>query len=1150
MSAFKYPGGCLRSVCMDPTIDSPTGATAHASFSNSRLIHSFSRHDTVKLDESNFVQWQFQIRLIVEGYDLQGFLDGSIPIPLKVVTMPNGTLASNPDAALFTQQDRLLASAASHLFVASSVEKVAQIRHDLHAVRKGGSTVKEYVSKIKTLCALLEASGSEVSEAEKVEVLLGGLPPEFDSVFMLVSISSESLPFQKLVDVLMAFESRQTRAVHDVPMVAHVVKTPADFDLRSVRGGRSSTGARGGRATVAGGGAARVRGYQSLPCPEGGQWVWQHPPSVRDYPQPNWAGLSTGPIGAFHAPRMSAPRACAPGAYARPSRPVVGPEAQFYTPAPRPNVTDHMFGQIDQQNGLTHGSQYVSQQSPGSPVANFVGVPTAPPEAPWRTKPRARVFDVDNFQNIGLPYIPDFCASNFSDSSQFDSSHVPTQVGSSSWYPDSGASHHVCQNAADLNTTTPYSGTSELLMGNGFPTKILSVGDTVISTNSKLLQLTNVLCVPSIRKNLLSVSQFAKDNSCFLNFTRLTVAQVHNISFQASQLVPDDFTLWHNRLGHPSARIKGKSHKLPFPSSSTEYVELFELVVSDLWGPASVACEGNLYYVSFVDMSSRFTWGGEFRAFASVLAEQGIIHRLSCPHTSEQNGVAEWKHRHIVETGLTLPTPVLQGQSPYQKLYGCVPQYSHLRVFGCCCFPYLRPFVGHKLDFRSQPCKFLGYSSQHKGYFCLTPDGRVIVSRHVVFDEHQFLSLSSLSDHGDSSRQSATYIPVVQVFPSRSLNPQTPPLHVASTPSSVPDSTCAAVNSGVDSSFDTCVSPADVTASTDTDVSGAFRDSESAPLLSSEHLISGQVPCMSSRNIHAMVTRSKVGIFKPKALAAEAVDFEPSVIDEALAHPDWKVATQAEFDALLANSTWELIKRNPDGSVSRRKARLVAKGCSQVDVNNAFLNGDLDNEVFMHQPPGFVQFDSAGQPLVCRLKKALLTTEVVLYILVYVDDIIITGNDSAVIARFVDQLNAEFALKDIGDLHYFLGLEVTRSSTGCLHLCQKKYVRDLLVRSSLSNAKPVHTPMISSPRLSKNDGDLLSDPTEYRSLVGALQYVVLTRPDIPYAINRICQFMHSPTTLYMVALKCILRYLCGTLDYGIVFRPSSRLALVGYADAN
>ncbi|TYI34133.1 hypothetical protein ES332_A04G181700v1 [Gossypium tomentosum] len=118
----------------------------------------------------------------------------------------------------------------------------------------------------------------------------------------------------------------------------------------------------------------------------------------------------------------------------------------------------------DQQPGFMRGPQPVSQQSPGSPISNFVGGSTAAPEVPWTTKPRARVFDIDDFQNIGLPRIPNFRASDFSDSSQYDSSfgsvapYVPTQVGSSSRYLDSGASHHVCQNAADLNASNPYSG--------------------------------------------------------------------------------------------------------------------------------------------------------------------------------------------------------------------------------------------------------------------------------------------------------------------------------------------------------------------------------------------------------------------------------------------------------------------------------------------------------------------------------------------------------------------------------------------------------------------------------------------------------------------------------------------------------------------
>lgn len=126
----------------------------------------------------------------------------------------------------------------------------------------------------------------------------------------------------------------------------------------------------------------------------------------------------------------------------------------------------------------------------------------------------------------------------------------------------------------------------------------------------------------------------------------------------------------------------------------------------------------------------------------------------------------------------------------------------------------------------------------------------------------------------------------------------------------------------------------------------------------------------------------------------------------------------------------------------------------------------------------------------------------------------------------------------MGDLHYFLGIEVPRSATGCLHLCQRKYIHDLLNKSSMTHAKSVHAPMISSSPLSKDDGEPLYDPTEYRSLAGALQYVVLTRPNIAYTVNHICQFMHAPITVHLVALKRIFRYLCGTLDYGIIFGPS------------
>lgn len=126
-----------------------------------------------------------------------------------------------------------------------------------------------------------------------------------------------------------------------------------------------------------------------------------------------------------------------------------------------------------------------------------------------------------------------------------------------------------------------------------------------------------------------------------------------------------------------------------------------------------------------------------------------------------------------------------------------------------------------------------------------------------------------------------------------------------------------------------------------------------------------------------------------------------------------------------------------------------------------------------------------------------------MFVLVYVDDIIVTGSVSSKIDDFVATLNIEFSLKDMGDLHYFLGVEVTHLYTGSLHLCQRKYILDLLDRWNMANAKTVNTPMVSSSCLSRDMGSPVQDPSEYRSFAGTLQYVVLTRSDIAYAVNKI-----------------------------------------------
>jgi hypothetical protein len=130
-----------------------------------------------------------------------------------------------------------------------------------------------------------------------------------------------------------------------------------------------------------------------------------------------------------------------------------------------------------------------------------------------------------------------------------------------------------------------------------------------------------------------------------------------------------------------------------------------------------------------------------------------------------------------------------------------------------------------------------------------------------------------------------------------------------------------------------------------------------------------------------------------------------------------------------------------------------------------------------------------------------------------------------------------------------LGIEVYTDDTG-LTLTQTRYIHSILDRAKMAAAKPIFTPMVVSPSLSKHVGEPISDPYLFRSIVGALQYVTITRPDIAFVVNRVSQFMHCPTSLHWSAVKRILRYLLGTSDQGIKFRPSNDLTLHAYSDSN
>ena len=185
-------------------------------------------------------------------------------------------------------------------------------------------------------------------------------------------------------------------------------------------------------------------------------------------------------------------------------------------------------------------------------------------------------------------------------------------------------------------------------------------------------------------------------------------------------------------------------------------------------------------------------WGGEYQKLNPFFQCIGISHNVSCPHAHQQNGSAERKHRHIVKVGLTLlaqaamslkfwdeafttavylinrtPNKVLNFATPLERLFHTKPNYMSLRVFRCACWPNLRPYNKHKLDFRSKQCAFLGYSSQHKGFKCLDiSEGRVYISRDVVFDEQSILLLNFTTTqvHGCAKTSPCFHLLIVLVY--------------------------------------------------------------------------------------------------------------------------------------------------------------------------------------------------------------------------------------------------------------------------------------------------------------------------------------------------------------------------------------------------
>ncbi|KAG7542778.1 GAG-pre-integrase domain [Arabidopsis thaliana x Arabidopsis arenosa] len=692
--------------------------------------------------------------------------------------------------------------------------------------------------------------------------------------------------------------------------------------------------------------------------------------------------------------------------------------------------------------------------------------------------------------------------------------------------------------------------------------------------------------------------------------------------------------------------ILGKSIKQPFFTSHTKVHKPFEIVHSDLWTSPLPSMSGIRYYVLFLDHYSQYLWvyplrrksevfskflhftayianqfqskiqsfqcdnGGEYNnaQFQNHFATHGINVRFSCPHTSQQNGKSERMIRTINNAVRTLlfqarlspcywvealhaavhvlnitPSKAIQNQIPFTLLFQKKPKYDHLRVFGCLCFPNLNHSNLPKLSARSTPCLFLGYPSQHRGYRCMDlKSKKIIISRHVIFDENKF--------------------------------PAAEPISPPETYSFLEESD---------------------------DTSPLFRSILQAPLITTPPQIVTALPPATSRPVppprHTMTTRSKAGITKPKqilSLLTRTKSPLPKSHLQALSDPNWNPAMTDEYGAMLKTKTWDLVPRPPnvnivrsmwlfkhkydaDGVLNRHKARLVANGKSQeegidytetfspvvkpatirtvlnvgvalewpihqLDVKNAFLQGDLQETVYMHQPPGFV--DKSKSSYVCKLNKAIYGLKQAprawnakfsnylklmgfvqsradsslfifkrgrdcAYLLLYVDDILLTASSTLLLQKIISKLKTEFPMTDMGKLHHFLGIKADFNAKG-LFLSQSVYTQDIITRAGMEDCKPLATPVDLQSKLSVDAGEPIDNPTYYRSLAGALQYLTFTRPDISYAVHQICLYMHQPRVPHLNALKRIIRYLQGTLHYGIQMTKGCLDSLTAYSDAD
>ena len=577
--------------------------------------------------------------------------------------------------------------------------------------------------------------------------------------------------------------------------------------------------------------------------------------------------------------------------------------------------------------------------------------------------------------------------------------------------------------------------------------------------------------------------------------------------------------------------------------------------------------------------------------------------------------------------------------TPFEKFFDKTPDLSHFRVFGCQAFMYLEKPKRKKLESRALEGFLLGYSNNSKSYLIGFFEGAELItksSRNVKFNETSFPGKTLFANNESGSefffelneRGSEVELQNTEL--------------VADTHNLIKD-VSELPNGDLGGNPETLVNEISDESIT-----------QNQPHSSSVHTTTRYGRKVKPPNRYAPGTSSNLSYnlgssefdeIETFAYHSDYVDQElPKSIEEALSSPEWYRAMKAEYDSLQKNEVWDIVempegknlvtgkwhfalKRNSKGEIIRHKARYVARGfkqkrgvdydqtysptvkmvtlrvllssavqnemkLKQLDIKTAYLNAGIEEEIFVDQPPGFVQKNANGKSYVCRLKKSLYglkqsgrnwfntLRDFLLsiqfkpsksdpclflrernghkdFVASWVDDLVYCSDDINFYEKFEKALSTKFLISEVDDLNWFLGMQI-RHEKGRLEISQENYIEKLLENFGMKDAKGLFTPVAEKQQISRSDcpDEGSQEQKEmkncnFRGMIGCLNYLAnTTRPDITFAVRALSRYVQNPGRKHWLQGKHILRYLKATKCRKLTYRKSKTLVLTGFSDAD